>query len=61
MLELGKDPEITAADRNRFEDREPIRAARMMADIGARDSFKSFVMGIAETLPARRRPPSWSI
>jgi soluble lytic murein transglycosylase len=52
MLELGRDPEITAADRNRFEDREPIRAARMMADIGAKDSFKSFVMGIAETLPS---------
>jgi soluble lytic murein transglycosylase len=52
MLEIGKDPEITAADRNRFEDREPIRAARMMADIGAKDSFKSFVMGIAETLPS---------
>jgi soluble lytic murein transglycosylase len=52
MLDLGKDPEITAADRNRFEDREPIRAARMMADIGAKDSFKSFVMGIAETLPS---------
>jgi soluble lytic murein transglycosylase len=52
MLSLGKDPQITAADRSRFEDREPIRAARMMAEIGAKDSFKSFVMGIAETLPS---------
>jgi soluble lytic murein transglycosylase len=52
MLDLGRDPEVTAADRNRFEDREPIRAARMMADVGAKDSFKSFVMGIAETLPS---------
>jgi soluble lytic murein transglycosylase len=52
MLQIGKDPEVTAADRNRFEDREPIRAARMMAEIGAKDSFKSFVMGIAETLPS---------
>ncbi len=51
-LDLGKDPEITAADRNRFEDREPIRAARLMAQIGARDSFKSFVMGIADSLPS---------
>jgi soluble lytic murein transglycosylase len=51
-LSLGKDPDITAADRARFEDREPIRAARMMAEIGAKDSFKSFVMGIAETLPS---------
>ena len=52
MLELGRDPDITAADRNRFEDREPIRAARMMAEIGAKDSFKSFVMGVADTLPS---------
>jgi soluble lytic murein transglycosylase len=52
MLSLGKDPEITAADRSRFEDREPIRAARMMADIGAKETFKSFVMGIAESLPS---------
>jgi soluble lytic murein transglycosylase len=51
-INIGRDPEITAADRSRFEDREPIRAARMMADIGAKDSFKSFVMGIAETLPS---------
>jgi soluble lytic murein transglycosylase-like protein len=52
QITLGKDPEITAADRARFEDREPIRAARMIAQIGARDSFKSFVMSIAETLPS---------
>ena len=51
-ISLGRDPEITAADRSRFEDREPIRAARMMADIGAKDSFKSFVMGIADNLPS---------
>ncbi|HZZ88298.1 MAG TPA: lytic transglycosylase domain-containing protein [Caulobacteraceae bacterium] len=51
-LSIGRDPEITAADRSRFEDREPIRAARMMAEIGAKDTFKSFVMGIAETLPS---------
>ena len=51
-ISLGKDPEITAADRSRFEDREPIRAARMMAEIGAKDSFKSFVMSLADTLPS---------
>ena len=51
-ISLGKDPEITAADRARFEDREPIRAARMMADIGAKETFHSFVMGIADTLPS---------
>jgi soluble lytic murein transglycosylase len=52
QINLGKDPEITAADRARFEDREPIRVAKLMAEIGAKDSFKSFVMGIAETLPS---------
>jgi soluble lytic murein transglycosylase len=50
-LVLGKDPEISSADRARFEDREPIRAARMLANIGARDGFKMLVSSIAETLP----------
>ncbi len=50
-ITLGKDPEITAADRTRFEDREPVRAARLLAEIGARDSFKTLVAAIAETLP----------
>ena len=51
-LTLGKDPEVTAADRARFEDREEIRAARMLAEIGAKDTFKGFVVSLAETLPS---------
>jgi len=51
QISLGSDPQINAADRSRFEDREPVRAARLLANIGAKDSFKLLVMAIAETLP----------
>jgi soluble lytic murein transglycosylase len=50
-ITLGHDPEITAADRARFEGRESVRAARLLAQIGAKDAFKTFVTGISETLP----------
>ena len=50
-ISLGHDPVITAADRTRFEAREPIRAARMLAQIGARDTLKIFVLSIDDTLP----------
>jgi soluble lytic murein transglycosylase len=52
QIAIGKDPVITAADRARFDDREPVRGARLLADIGARDSFKTLVASIAETLPS---------
>jgi soluble lytic murein transglycosylase len=51
QISLGKDPEITLADRARFEDRSEIRAARMLGDIGAKDTFRSFVLSLATTLP----------
>jgi soluble lytic murein transglycosylase len=51
-ITLGTDPVITAADRARFEDREPIRAARLMEEIGAKDSFAAFVLQLAATLPS---------
>jgi soluble lytic murein transglycosylase len=51
-ISLGTDPVVTAADRARFEDREPIRAARLMEEIGAKDSFASFVMALGATLPS---------
>ncbi|HEX3407557.1 MAG TPA: lytic transglycosylase domain-containing protein, partial [Caulobacteraceae bacterium] len=51
-LTIGRDPVITAADRARFEDREEIRAARLLASIGARETFQRFVLGLAETLPS---------
>jgi len=51
-INIGKDPVITSADRVRFEDRESIRAARLMAEIGAKDSFASFVVGLSDNLPS---------
>ena len=50
-LELGKDPLITQADRARFDGREPVRAAKMLAEIGARDQFRAFILHIDDTLP----------
>ncbi len=50
-IRLGHDPEITAADRAAFEAREPIRAARLLAQIGAKDTFKGFVGALSDTLP----------
>jgi soluble lytic murein transglycosylase len=50
-LRLDRDPIITQADRARFYGREQIRAARILADIGARDLFRSLVLYIDDTLP----------
>jgi soluble lytic murein transglycosylase len=50
-ITVGSDPTITAADRARFDDREEVRAVRMLAEIGAKDTFTRFVLGLAETLP----------
>jgi soluble lytic murein transglycosylase-like protein len=51
-LNIGRDPEITAADRARFEDRSSVRAARMLAEIGAKDTFANFVIGLSDDLPS---------
>ena len=48
---LGHDPEPSPADRQRFEGREIIRAARDMAQINDRDLFRAFVLAAAETVP----------
>ncbi|MDQ0463277.1 soluble lytic murein transglycosylase [Caulobacter ginsengisoli] len=50
-IELGKDPDITPADRARFEGREPVRAARVLAEAGLKDQFRAFVLAIDDTLP----------
>jgi len=52
QIDLGHDPVPTAADRARFEGRETVRAARMLADLGERDLLRAFVLGVAETLPS---------
>jgi soluble lytic murein transglycosylase len=51
-LTLPRDPIPTQADRDRFEGRASVRAARMLAEAGERDLFRSYVMAIAETLPS---------
>ena len=50
-ITLGKDPIPTDADRQRFEGRELVKAACMLADIGERDLFKAFVLTIDDNLP----------
>ena len=48
---LGADPVVTPADRARFEGREQIQAARLLAEAGERDLFRAFVLAIDDTLP----------
>ena len=50
-LTLPRDPIPTQADRDRFEGRASVRAARMLAEAGERELFRSYVLAIAETLP----------
>jgi soluble lytic murein transglycosylase len=50
-ISLGRDPEVTAADRARFEGRELIRVARLLAESGLKDQFRAFVLYIDDTLP----------
>jgi soluble lytic murein transglycosylase len=51
MLVLPKDPIPTDADRQRFEARGPVKAARLLSAAGDKDLFKVFLLNIAETLP----------
>ena len=50
-LVLGADPQITQADRARFESRDTVRAARLLYEIGNRDLFKTFVLALDDILP----------
>ncbi len=47
---LGRDPAIGVADRAAFEGREPVRALRLLAGIGARDTFKSLAAELSDVL-----------
>lgn len=51
-LTLPPDPQPTLADRQRFDQRDTVRAARMLQDVGQRDYYKSFVLSTAQTLPS---------
>jgi len=48
---LGKDPVITSADRARFDGREVVRAARLLAAFGLKEQFRTFVLHIDDVLP----------
>lgn len=50
-LNLGSDPQVTAADRARFESRDTVRAARLLYENGNRDLFKTFVLALDDILP----------
>ena len=58
VIVLGHDPEIMATDRAEFESLEPVRAARLLAQIGLATTFETFVTALSDSLPdrGRRRP-----
>ncbi len=51
-LSLGADPEPTAADRERFEGRDLVRAAKMLNEAGEHDMMRVFVLGADDALPS---------
>jgi len=51
QISLGRDPVITAQDRAQFDGRDIVQAARMLADVGARDTMRVFVLHIDDVLP----------
>lgn len=50
QLVLASDPQPTSAQRNAFEAREPVRAARLLAEAGDRDAFRGFVLALDDEL-----------
>ena len=51
-LVLPADPDITPADRARFEGRETVQAARLLFESGQRDLFRALVLGLDDILPS---------
>jgi soluble lytic murein transglycosylase len=52
VIAIGHDPVITTTDRAEFEGREPVRAARLLAQIDARRGFEIFLAALSEALPS---------
>jgi soluble lytic murein transglycosylase len=50
-LVLAPDPQITEADRARFESRDSVQAARVLNEIGEIDLFRAFVLALDDILP----------
>ncbi|HEV2531156.1 lytic transglycosylase domain-containing protein [Phenylobacterium sp.] len=53
-LVLTADPEITPADRVRFEGRPAVQAARLLYEMGYRDLYRTFVLSLDDLLPSRQ-------
>ena len=51
-LTLPRDPIPTPDDRARFEGRDLVRAARMLADNGQRDLFRTFMLTLDDEVPS---------
>jgi soluble lytic murein transglycosylase len=49
-ISLPPEPRPTGEDRMRFEARDLVRAARMLADAGERDLFRTFVLALQDGL-----------
>ncbi len=47
-ISLGADPLVTPEQRKAFEATDQVRATRLLAEIGDRDLFRSFVLAIAD-------------
>jgi soluble lytic murein transglycosylase len=50
-ITLPAEPQPTAADRDRFDGRPTVRAARLLAECGQDDLFKVFITSIGDSLP----------
>lgn len=51
QITLGKDPVPTEADRQRFEGRDMVKAAKLLGQIGERDLFNALVLALDDVLP----------
>lgn len=50
-ITVGKDPIPTAADRQRFDSRDQVRAAKILGSIGQIDMFRQIVLATSLVLP----------
>ncbi len=51
QISIGKDPVPSAADRARFENRDTVKAARILGEMGETDLFRSIVLNLDTVLP----------
>lgn len=51
-ITLGKDPVPTAADRARFENRDMVKAAKILGQTGERDLFNALILALDDVLPS---------